>query len=134
MTCRRLVVSLHQSAAAAVQLLLHTLICVCCCAGYERLFKEACERLQEQGGVPVPIDFSAFARTAGMLYTSAFLAERYAGIRGFLESKVCALPMRNVWIQLALQEILTTLAYTVRHPCEHTLGALEKCAYTELFL
>lgn len=37
------------------------------------------------------IDFSSFAKTAGMLYTSAFLAERYAGIRQFLESKV--LPM-----------------------------------------
>ena len=34
------------------------------------------------------IDFSSFAKAAGMLYTSAFLAERYAGIRPFLESKV----------------------------------------------
>ena len=57
-------------------------------AGYERLFQEACERLQEQGGVPVAIDFSSFAEAAGMLYTSAFVAERYAGIRPFLESKV----------------------------------------------
>ncbi|CAK0787066.1 hypothetical protein CVIRNUC_010282 [Coccomyxa viridis] len=55
--------------------------------GYERLYKEACERLQEQGGEPVSIDFAPFATAAGMLYTSAFLAERYAGIRAFLESK-----------------------------------------------
>ena len=34
------------------------------------------------------IDFAPFATAAGMLYTSAFLAERYAGIRTFLESKV----------------------------------------------
>ena len=58
------------------------------CTGYERLYKEACERLQEQGGEPVSIDFAPFATAAGMLYTSAFLAERYAGIRAFLESKV----------------------------------------------
>ena len=58
------------------------------CTGYERLFKEACERLQEQGGEPVSINFAPFATAAGMLYTSAFLAERYAGIRAFLESKV----------------------------------------------
>ena len=58
------------------------------CTGYERLYKEACERLQEQGGEPVSIDFAPFATAAGMLYTSAFLAERYAGIRTFLESKV----------------------------------------------
>lgn len=38
--------------------------------------------------MPVTIDFSSFAEAAGMLYTSAFLAERYAGIREFLESKV----------------------------------------------
>ena len=57
-------------------------------AGYEQLFKEACDRLHDQGGVPVVIDFSSFAKAAGMLYTSAFLAERYAGIRSFLESKV----------------------------------------------
>lgn len=61
-------------------------------AGYERLFKEACERLHDQGGVPVIIDFSSFAKAAGMLYTSAFLAERHAGIRPFLESKVCHHP------------------------------------------
>ena len=61
-------------------------------AGYKQLFKEACDRLHDQGGVPVVIDFSSFAKTAGMLYTSAFLAERYAGIRPFLESKVSHQP------------------------------------------
>lgn len=97
------------------------MICVHCCAGYERLFKEACERLQEQGGVPVPVDFSAFAKTAGMLYTSAFLAERYAGICGFLESKVRAWPIKNVSILPALQETLTPLASTFRAYYKHML-------------
>ena len=60
--------------------------CVRAKTGYERLFLQAIERLQELGGVPVPVDFAAFAKTAGLLYTSAFLAERYSGVRGFLEA------------------------------------------------
>jgi hypothetical protein len=47
---------------------------------------EAAERLQQLGGVLVPIDFAAFAKTANLLYTSAFLAERYSGVRPFLEA------------------------------------------------
>ena len=55
-------------------------------AGYERLYGEAVQRLQQLGGVPVPIDFEPFATTAELLYTSAFLAERYSGVRSFLEA------------------------------------------------
>lgn len=55
-------------------------------AGYERLYREAAQRLEELGGVPVPIDFEPFATVAGLLYTSAFLAERYSGVRAFLEA------------------------------------------------
>lgn len=55
-------------------------------AGYERLFAEAAERLEGLGGVRVAVDFEAFAAAAAMLYTSAFLAERYSGVRAFLEA------------------------------------------------
>ena len=34
----------------------------------------------------MPVDFEAFAATADLLYTSAFLAERYSGVRAFLEA------------------------------------------------
>lgn len=47
---------------------------------------EAVARLQALGGQPVPgFDFAPFAETAVLLYGAAFVAERYAGIRGFLE-------------------------------------------------
>lgn len=59
---------------------------VWCLAGYERLFGEAVQRLQQLGGLAVPIDFEPFATTANLLYTSAFLAERYSGVRDFLEA------------------------------------------------
>ncbi len=51
--------------------------------------------LQQLGGVTVPIDFEPFAATANLLYTSAFLAERYSGVRTFLEAgQVCrSLPL-----------------------------------------
>ncbi|CAK0786092.1 hypothetical protein CVIRNUC_009305 [Coccomyxa viridis] len=52
-----------------------------------RLFMEACERMQAIGGQLVQIRFEPFAETARLLYTSAFMAERYAGIRTFLEGK-----------------------------------------------
>ncbi len=49
--------------------------------------------LQQLGGVTVPIDFEPFAATANLLYTSAFLAERYSGVRTFLEAgQVCRVP------------------------------------------
>ena len=61
------------------------------CAESRRLFMEACERMQAIGGQLVQIRFEPFAETARLLYTSAFMAERYAGIRTFLEGKVSGL-------------------------------------------
>ena len=55
-------------------------------AGYEALFSEATERLEALGGRRVAkFDFAPFAQTAGMLYQSAFIAERYAGERALSE-------------------------------------------------
>ncbi|KAL3157245.1 hypothetical protein ABBQ38_001481 [Trebouxia sp. C0009 RCD-2024] len=52
---------------------------------YHELFKEAIKRLEKQGGRLVEIDFTPFATVAKLLYESAFIAERYSGIRNFLE-------------------------------------------------
>ena len=54
-------------------------------AVYERLFGEAVAQLTSLGGTQVDIDFTPFAETAALLYESSFVAERYAGIRAFLE-------------------------------------------------
>ncbi len=54
-------------------------------AGCTELFAEAVRRLEDLGGVQVPIDFAPFAEVARLLYESAFIAERYSGIREFLE-------------------------------------------------
>ena len=54
-------------------------------AVYERLFGEATAQLSSLGGTQVDIDFTPFAETAALLYESSFVAERYAGIRAFLE-------------------------------------------------
>ena len=44
------------------------------------------EQLKDLGGKEVQVDFGPFCRVAEMLYNSAFLAERYAGIQEFLEA------------------------------------------------
>lgn len=44
-------------------------------------------RLEELGGTCVrEFDFSPFATTAKMLYKTAFIAERYSGIKQFLHT------------------------------------------------
>ncbi len=44
--------------------------------------------MQAVGGQLKEIDFEPFAETARLLYTSAFMAERYKCIRAFMEGKV----------------------------------------------
>jgi allophanate hydrolase len=50
-------------------------------------FADAVERLQAIGGERVELDFAPFAETAQLLYGAAFVAERYSGIRAFLEAR-----------------------------------------------
>ncbi len=80
------------------------------------------------------IDFSSFAKAAGMLYTSAFLAERYAGIRPFLESKVrhphnlmrCTYmcpPSSTVSLRLLLLQLLP-VPWTAGEACRRGLTGL----------
>jgi allophanate hydrolase len=51
------------------------------------LFKQAIEKLEKIGGKAVEIDFSPFLETAQLLYEGPWVAERYAAIREFFDSK-----------------------------------------------
>jgi allophanate hydrolase len=52
----------------------------------ETAMRESVDRMRKIGGELVgDFDFSCFAQTAALLYGSAFVAERHAGIREFLE-------------------------------------------------
>lgn len=55
------------------------------------LFDEAIKQLDAIGGTRVEIDFSGFLETARLLYEGPWVAERYAAIREFFESKPEAL-------------------------------------------
>lgn len=48
---------------------------------------DATKRLKSIGGELINIDFAPFADTAILLYGGAFVAERYSGIRSFLEAR-----------------------------------------------
>jgi allophanate hydrolase len=55
------------------------------------LFRAAVERLRSLGGEEVTIDFAPFLETARLLYEGPWVAERYAAIREFIETKPDAL-------------------------------------------
>jgi allophanate hydrolase len=55
------------------------------------LFGAAVERLRSLGGEAVSIDFSPFLETARLLYEGPWVAERYAAIREFIETRPDAL-------------------------------------------
>ena len=56
-----------------------------------QLFREAVRRMESLGGTPVTIDFAPFLETARLLYEGPWVAERYAAIREFIESRPEAL-------------------------------------------
>ena len=62
-------------------------------AAYEAAFQAAIHRMESIGGERVPVDFSAFCEIAMLLYNSAFVAERYSGIRAFIESSAVRIPL-----------------------------------------
>jgi allophanate hydrolase len=51
------------------------------------LYQAAVEHLKSIGGKAVEIDFSKFVETARLLYEGPWVAERYAGIKDFIESQ-----------------------------------------------
>ena len=69
------------------------------------MFKEAIKRLEKQGGRLVQVDFTPFATVAKLLYESAFVAERYSGIRSFLE-KTQVTDLRLEPVQVAWETML----------------------------
>jgi allophanate hydrolase len=52
--------------------------------GQERLFAQALERLAQMGGRRIAVDFRTLRQVAGLLYEGPWLAERLAGLEGFL--------------------------------------------------
>ncbi|HSM27221.1 MAG TPA: allophanate hydrolase [Thioalkalivibrio sp.] len=59
--------------------------------GYETLFRATVARLEAIGGEPVEIDFAPFLEAARLLYEGPWVAERYAAIREFIDSRPDAL-------------------------------------------
>jgi allophanate hydrolase len=60
-------------------------------ADYARLFAASIERLAALGGRCVEVDFRPFQEVARLLYEGPWVAERYAAIAKFIESKPTAL-------------------------------------------
>lgn len=54
---------------------------------YDAAFSEAVERTKSLNGEVVEVNFAPFCEIAALLYNSAFVAERYAGIRAFVDAK-----------------------------------------------
>lgn len=52
-----------------------------------QLFRTAVERMRSLGGKAITIDFSPFLETARLLYEGPWVAERYAAIREFIETR-----------------------------------------------
>jgi allophanate hydrolase len=51
------------------------------------LFQQALQQLEAMGGKAVEIDFAPFLETARLLYEGPWVAERYAAIRAFFDTK-----------------------------------------------
>jgi len=71
---------------------------------WEGLYRAAAQRLQGLGGQPVRIDFEPFLAAASLLYEGPWVAERYAAIQPFIESRPEALhPVTRAIIQPAIR-------------------------------
>lgn len=64
----------------------------------EAAFADAVQRLLALGGTPVTVDFAPLSEAAGLLYDSALVAERYAAIRGFFDTRAADViePVRGI--------------------------------------
>lgn len=51
---------------------------------YEKLYDQSLTRLQKMGGTAVEIDYSPFHATAQLLYSGAWVVERYTALKDFL--------------------------------------------------
>lgn len=61
-------------------------------------FDAAIQRMRELGGTPVTIDYAPLARAADLLYESALVAERYAAVRSFFDTRSAEViePVRTI--------------------------------------
>jgi allophanate hydrolase len=70
----------------------------------ERLYQATVQRLEALGGQPVSLDFEPFLAAARLLYEGPWVAERYAAIQPFIESRPEALhPVTRAVIQPAVR-------------------------------
>jgi len=75
----------------------------------ERLFDESIERFNQLGGTAEEIDFDVFLQAAKLLYEGPWVAERYAAIESFIETKPDALyPVTREIIQPGKQPTAVT--------------------------
>jgi allophanate hydrolase len=73
-------------------------------AQWEGLYQAAVQRLERLGGQAVTIDFEPFLAAARLLYEGPWVAERYAAIQPFIESRPEALhPVTRAVIQPAVR-------------------------------
>ena len=83
---------------------------------------EAVKRLKGIGGEQVAVDFAPFAETAVLLYGGAFVAERYAGIRGFLEARAPGLEPPEL-ADLSIDQRLLKVTRSIIAKTEHWSAA-----------
>jgi allophanate hydrolase len=55
------------------------------------LFQQSCDALRARGGTAVEIDFRPFLQAARLLYEGPWIAERYAAIREFFDTRPTAI-------------------------------------------
>jgi allophanate hydrolase len=71
-------------------------------AHYAALYEDAIVRLRQLGGVPVAVDLEPFREAAALLYGGPWVAERYAAVKGLIESDPDALlPVTRTILQRA---------------------------------
>lgn len=84
---------------------------------------DAIKRLKSIGGEHVTtFDFSPFAETAILLYGGAFVAERYSGIRGFLEARAPGLEPPEL-ADLSIDQRLLKVTRSIIAKTEHWSAA-----------
>ncbi|GAB4814951.1 hypothetical protein N2152v2_001997 [Parachlorella kessleri] len=95
----------------------------------EQQMAAAAERLQALGGQQVDIDFAPFAEAAALLYGAPFVAERYAGIRAFLEGSGAPPPGSTVDIlpdERLLKVIRAIISRTSRFSAADVFAGLQR--------
>ena len=84
----------------------------------ESEMQSASKRLKSIGGEQVEIDFAPFAEAAVLLYGGPFVAERYSGIRSFLEARAPGLEPPEL-ADLSIDQRLLKVTRSIISKTEH---------------